>query len=100
MIAPPAVRDWTASYGIWIFWLALFLVLENLPFVWAGCPWTQLSGTTQHAERSYPIVRALVFGFLIGLLIHLVYEVKMWQAMIFGFGVSLLTHFVHFRQRV
>lgn len=94
------MKTWNDSYGIWVAWLALFLVIELAPIFWRGCPWSTFSGTTQHAERSYPIVRALAFGFLLGLLIHLVYEVPMWTAMLFGFGVSLLTHFVHFRQRV
>lgn len=94
------MKDWTASYVVWVVWLSLFLVFELVPFAWAGCPWTRLSDTSWHAERSYPIVRAILLGFLVGLLIHIVYRVSMWEAMLFGFGFSLLTHIVHFRSKV
>lgn len=94
------MKSWVASYEVWVGWLVLFLILEFTPKVWAGCPWAQLSDTSWHAERSYPIVRALLLGFLVGLAVHIVYRVPMWQAQLFGLGFSLLTHFVHFRSKV
>jgi hypothetical protein len=94
------VRDWTSSYAVWVFWIGLFLVFELIPVFWNVCPWRTLSETSWHAERAYPIVRALVLGFLVGLLIHIVYRVPMWAAMVFGMGFSVLTHIVHFRERV
>ena len=94
------MKSWNASYVVWVAWLVLFLVLELTPYVWAGCPWTRLSDTSWHAERSYPVVRAIMLGFLVGLCIHIVYRVPMLQAQVFGLAFSLLTHLVHFRSKV
>lgn len=94
------MRDWTASYGVWVAWLALFLAVELIPVFWASCPWRTLSETSWHAERSYHVVRALLLGFLVGLLIHIVYRVGFAPAMLFGLGFALLTHFVHLRSKV
>jgi hypothetical protein len=93
------VRGWDLSYVVWTSWLSLFLVFELIPVFWKGCPWKTLSGTSWHAESSYPIVQALLLGFILGVGIHIVYRVPMLQAQLFGLGFSLLTHLVHFRKQ-
>lgn len=101
MTLPLAVRDWTVSYAVWATLIfVVFLVFELMPVFWSGCPWSTLSGTAQHAERTYPWLRVIVFGFLLGLLIHISFEIKMAPALLFAYAFTFLIHFLRFRYRV
>jgi hypothetical protein len=83
---------WRWSYIVWTAWIALFLLLE-LPGLWRLAPWVTLSETAQHVEHTYPIVRAALFGFLSGLLVHIVFDVKFSRAMMAGLLFSFAAHY-------
>lgn len=71
-------------------------MLELLAYFKAPVPWVTLSDTSWHAEATYRILRPLLFGFLLGLLIHIVFRTPFWASMLFGIGVAVLASLFHF----
>ena len=84
---------WAVSYGVWAAWILLFVALE-LPGWFRWSPWVTLSETSWHAEATYWPVRVLLFGFLIGLVTHIVFHGAMWRTQMLGLVVSLAAHLV------
>lgn len=83
---------WIASYAVWIVWILAFLALE-LPGYFRVVPWVTLSETSWHAEATYPVVRTILLGFLLGLLVHIVYRRPLWHAEAFGIAVATAARF-------
>lgn len=84
---------WVISYGVWSAWILFFVVLETVGW-FRLAPWVTLSDTAWHAESTYGLVRIVLFGFLIGLVAHLVFHGPMWRTQALGFVVSLGAHLV------
>ena len=84
------------DYVVWPLWIGLFLVLE-LSGLWRLTPWTTLSEFSWHLEDEHWLVHALFFGFLIGLVIHIVFRGPMWKTQLTGFVIALLAHFINSR---
>lgn len=76
-------------WGCWIF--LLFLVPELLAF-FGVIPMFTLSRTSWMDQESYPILRTIIFGFLVGLAVHIRFTTGLWKAEAGGIGVSLVVH--------
>jgi hypothetical protein len=85
------VTKWVWCYIVWSAWIVLFLGLE-LSGLWRLTPWVTLSETSWHLEETYRWFYIAFAGFLIGLTVHIVMHVPFWRAMLFGFGVAILAH--------
>lgn len=77
------------SDGIWAGWLLLFLALELTAF-FGVAPWGTLSGTAWANETAYPILRTVLFGFLIGLAVHIRFETGLWRTTLGGIVIALI----------
>lgn len=85
-----------ASYIAWGLWGLGFLLIEFLgEFRVFG--WVTLSETSWALEAKSWLLHALFFGFLVGLLIHIVYKTEFWKALVVGWIVALLAHFLNKR---
>lgn len=71
---------------IWgVLWLGLFLALELTAKDITGlAPWNSLSETARFNEESYPWLRTVLLGFLIGLAVHIRYPVTLWEGVAGG----------------
>lgn len=76
-------------YGIWIF--GIFLTLELLG-LFGAAPWGTLTGTARHAEAHWRILDVVIFGFLIGLAVHIRFKASLGLAEAAAIGLSLLAH--------
>ena len=79
----------TISDIIWATLLVLFLALE-IPAALHVVPWDTLSRTSWLNEQRYPLLRTALFGFLIGLAVHIRFEVGLWKATVGGIAVALV----------
>jgi hypothetical protein len=76
-------------WGAWIF--VLFLVPEILAAT-GVLPMDTLSRTAWLDEQQYPVLRTIIFGFLIGLAVHIRFATKLGRAEAGGIGIALLAH--------
>lgn len=76
------------SDAIWACWLALFLALELSAFY--GAPWNTLSSTAWLNEKSYPILKTILFGFLVGLAVHIRFQTGLWKTSLGGTLIALV----------
>lgn len=83
----------TRSDLVWSLWLGLFLLLE-LSAVAGIVPWQTLSSTARWNEQTYPWLRTVLFGFLIGLGVHIRYPVTLWRATLGGILVAVVLNFI------
>jgi surface polysaccharide O-acyltransferase-like enzyme len=81
------------SDAVWAAWLALFLVLELTAF-FGVAPWTTLSQTSWLNEREYPILRTILFGFLIGLAVHIRFQTGLWRTTLGGTVIALVLNYL------
>lgn len=79
----------STSDAIWAAWLLLFLVLELSAFLGLA-PWYTLSSTSWMNERAYPILKTVLFGFLIGLAIHIRFSTGLWKTTLGGVVIALV----------
>lgn len=83
----------TTSDAIWAGWLGLFLVLE-LTAYFRFTPWDTLSSTAWLNEKEYPILRTVLFGFLIGLAVHIRFQTGLWRTTVGGTVIALVLNFL------
>lgn len=76
-------------WGAWIF--VLFLVPEVLAATGA-IPMYTLSRTSWLDEQTYPVLRTIVFGFLVGLAVHIRFKTSLGRAELGGIGIALAVH--------
>ena len=76
-------------WGTWIF--VLFLVPEILAAL-GVTPMYTLSRTSWIDEQTHPVLRTILFGFLVGLAVHIRFATKLGRAEIGGIGIALLAH--------
>jgi hypothetical protein len=74
---------------VWAAWLLLFLGLELSAFFHLA-PWDTLSSTAWLNERLHPILKTLLFGFLIGLGVHIRYGTGLWRTTAGGLLIALV----------
>lgn len=91
----PLTRDQIIAsciyWGIWIF--GLFLIPELLG--WGRvAPWVTLSETAWWVEKALPIMRSLLFGFLIGLAVHIRFHTNFGRAELGGMIVAAVAHLI------
>ena len=84
------------NWIIWTTWICFFLVFE-LTAVFSVTPWTTLSEFSWRLEDEHWLIHALFFGFLIGLVIHIVFRGPMWRTQLTGLVIALLAHFINAR---
>ena len=82
-----------ASDAIWAAWLLLFLVLELSGF-FKVAPWTTLSSTAWANEKTYPILKTILFGFLIGLAVHIRFSTGLWKTTLGGTAIALVFNYL------
>lgn len=83
----------SVSDAVWASWLLLFLVLELTAF--AGVvPWATLSSTAWWNERLHPILKTLLFGFLIGLAVHIRFGTGLWRTTAGGVVIALILNYL------
>lgn len=80
--------DW-----IWAAWVALFLALE-IPAAAGLVPWDTLSRTAYLNERLHPILKTVLFGFLIGLGVHIRYGTELWRTTLGGTLIAVVLNFL------
>lgn len=68
---------------VWGRWLLGFLFWE-LSGDTGWLPWATLSETTWDVEQEYPGTRQALFGFLVGLAVHIRYSIKLTDAVRWG----------------
>lgn len=83
------LRNSEIYWGIWIF--ALFLLPEVLAH-FGILPMMTLSRTSWDEEGRFPIVRTILFGFLIGLCIHIVFRTNLITTEVGALAFAFLTH--------
>lgn len=81
------------SDSIWAAWLLLFLVLELSAF-FRLAPWVTLSETSWLNEREYPILKTILFGFLIGLAVHIRFSTGLWRTTLGGMVIALVLNYL------
>ena len=82
-----------ASDLIWAAWFLLFLVFE-LTAYFQVTPWDTLSSTAWLNEKQYPILRTILFGFLIGLAVHIRFQTGLWRTTLGGVLIALATNYL------
>jgi hypothetical protein len=83
------VNRLATSDAIWAAWLALFLVLELSAF-FNLAPWNTLSSTAWLNEKSYPILKTILFGFLVGLAVHIRFQTGLWRTTLGGVVIAVV----------
>jgi hypothetical protein len=83
----------TASDAVWAGWLLLFLALELSAF-FGLAPWGTLSSTAWLNEKMYPILRTVLFGFLIGLAVHIRFTTGLWRTTLGGMLIALVLNYL------
>lgn len=80
---------------VWIGFLLIFLLLE-LPAKDVGglWPWNSLSQTSWMNEQSYPWLRTILFGFLVGLAVHIRFTTGLFRATIGGVLLALAVNYL------
>ena len=78
---------------VWAAWLLLFLVLELSAF-FNLAPWNTLSSTSWDNERLYPILKTILFGFLIGLAVHIRFSTGLWKTTLGGVLIALVLNYL------
>lgn len=78
---------------VWAVWLGIFLVLELAAF-FRIAPWDTLSQTSWLNERIYPILRTILFGFLIGLAVHIRFQTGLWRTTAGGMLVAIALNYL------
>lgn len=76
-------------WGVWIF--VLFLVPEVLAAL-GVIPMDTLSRTSWLDEQTYPVLRTILFGFLVGLAVHIRFTTPLGRAELGGIGIALAVH--------
>jgi hypothetical protein len=72
------------SDGYWAFWIAVAFLIPELLAVFHVIPLDTFSKTTQLNEKLHPFLKPIVFGFGVGLVVHLVYGTNFFKAMAGG----------------
>ena len=78
---------------VWALWILLFLGLE-IPAAAGIVPWDTLSRTSWLDERLYPILRTLLFGFLIGLAVHIRFATGLGRTTLGGVLVAVVLNYL------
>lgn len=79
----------SVSDAVWGGWIVLFLIIELLAV--AGIvPWDTLSNTSWLNEKMYPILRTILFGFLLGLAVHIRFETGLWRTTVGGMIIAVV----------
>lgn len=76
---------------VWAAWLLLFLVLELSAF-FRLVPWVTLSETSWLNEKQYPILKTVLFGFLVGLAVHIRFQTGLWKTSLGGSLIALVVN--------
>ena len=83
----------TRSDIIWAAWLIAFLALE-LPAAAGIAPWDTLSRTSWIDEKLYPILKTILFGFLIGLAVHIRFTTGLARTTIGGTVIAVVLNYL------
>ena len=83
------VSNLSRSDLVWGVWLLAFLALELTAFAGVA-PWSTLSSTAWLNEKAYPILRTILFGFLIGLAVHIRFETGLWRTTLGGMMIAVI----------
>lgn len=78
---------------VWAIWLIAFLVLE-LGAEFGLAPWYTLSRTSWLDEKLYPILQTILFGFLIGLAVHIRFSTGLLRTTIGGIVIALILNYL------
>ena len=76
---------------VWAAWLLFFLVLELSAF-FRLVPWVTLSETSWLNEKQYPILKTVLFGFLVGLAVHIRFQTGLWKTSLGGSLIALVVN--------
>ena len=87
------MSELTRSDIVWGSLLALFLALE-VPAALHVVPWFTLSRTSWLDERLYPILKTILFGFLIGLAVHIRFGTGLLRTTVGGIVIALILNFL------
>lgn len=83
----------TRSDIVWAAWLLLFLALE-IPAALRIAPWDTLSRTSWLDEKLYPILQTILFGFLIGLAVHIRFSTGLLRTTLGGIVIALILNYL------
>jgi len=83
----------TISDAVWSGWLVLFLVLE-LGGYFSIFPWDTLSSTAWLNEKAHPILKTILFGFLVGLAVHIRFSTGLWKTTLGGVIIALIVNYL------
>lgn len=80
------------SYGYWAFFIGVLFLGPELLAAFHLIPMMTLSRTSWRVEHLYPWMKTILFGFLIGLAMHIRYETKLGHAEIGGILIAIILH--------
>lgn len=70
-----------------------FLALE-VPAAFHSVPWFTLSRTSYLNEQLHPILKTALFGFLIGLAVHIRFGTELWRTTAGGILIALVLNYL------
>ena len=83
----------TRSEIIWGLWIVLFLALE-IPAALHLVSWDTLSQTAWLDEQKYTILKTILFGFLIGLGVHIRFGTGLLRTTVGGIVIALILNYL------
>lgn len=86
--------DLRASEIYWSIWIGLLFFVPELLAGLHLIPMMTLSRTSWAEEGRFPVVRTILFGFLIGLCVHIVFRTSLWKTEACSLALAFLLHAV------
>lgn len=80
------------SEAYWATWLFVLFLVPELLAHFGVIPMYTLSSTAWLDEQTYPILRTILFGFLVGLAVHIRFTTSLGRAELGGIGIALAVH--------
>lgn len=87
------MSELSISDVVWGTLLVLFLLLE-VPAAFHSVPWFTLSQTSWLNEHLHPILKTVLFGFLIGLAVHIRFGTELWRTTAGGALIALILNYL------
>lgn len=76
----------------WGLWLGVMFLIPECLAAFHVIPMYTLSRTSWMDQQTYPVLRTIIFGFLIGLAVHIRFAVGLGRAEAGGIGIALAAH--------
>lgn len=86
-------HDLKTSEIYWLAWILLGFLVPELLAHFGVIPMMTLSRTSWDEESRFPILRVILFGFLTGLVFHIVFRTSLWETLLGSTAFAFIAHF-------